>query len=122
VQHRYAFDNTRTIQRRRLAALARLLDPGSVRDLEATGVGPGRRCLEVGAGNGSVAAWLCDRVGAAGTVVATDLDTTVLRDLSHPKFDVRAHDVAVDDLPEDEYDLVHMRVHARLARGPRARP
>jgi SAM-dependent methyltransferase len=109
-QDTYAFDNARAIQRQRLATLARLLDPGSVRHLEATGVGPGWRCLEVGAGNGSIAAWLCDRVGADGTVVATDLDTTVLRDLSRPNLDVRAHDVIVDELPQDEYDLVHMRL------------
>jgi SAM-dependent methyltransferase len=109
-QDTYAFENARAIQRQRLATLARLLDPGSIRHLEATGVGPGWRCLEVGAGNGSIAEWLCDRVGADGSVVATDLDTTVLRDLSHPNLDVRTHDVLVDDLPEGAYDLVHMRL------------
>jgi SAM-dependent methyltransferase len=109
-QDTYAFDNALAIQRQRLATLARLFDPGSIRHLDATGVAPGWRCLEVGAGNGSIAEWLCDRVGAEGTVVATDLDTTVLRDLSRPNLDVRVHDVVVDDLPEGEYDLVHMRL------------
>jgi hypothetical protein len=37
-------------------------------------VGPGWRCLEVGSGGGSIAAWLCDRVGPDGSVLATDLD------------------------------------------------
>src|ERR671925_2230443 len=71
-QDTYAFDNARAIQRQRLAARARLLDPGSTRHLDAIGVRPGSRCLEVGAGSGSIAAWLCDRVGPDGTVVATD--------------------------------------------------
>jgi SAM-dependent methyltransferase len=106
----YAFEHARAIQRQRLATLARLLDPGSTRHLEEVGLGPGWRCLEVGAGNGSIAAWLCDRVGPEGAVVATDLDTTVLRDLSRPNLDVRMHDVLVDDMPEGEYDLVHMRL------------
>ena len=109
-QDTYAFDNARAIQRQRHATLARLFDPGTVRHLEATGVGPGWRCLEVGAGGGSIAMWLCDRVGVDGAVVATDLDTTVLRDLSRPNLDIRVHDVLVDDLPADEYDLVHMRL------------
>jgi hypothetical protein len=36
--------------------------------------------------------------------VATDLDTTVLRDLSRPNLAVRMHDVLVDDVPEDDYE------------------
>ena len=106
----YAFDNARAVQRERLAALAEALDPGTVRQLEPIGVGRGWRCLEVGAGGGSIAAWLCDRVGDEGAVVATDLDTTVLRELSHPNLEVRVHDVLEDELPEGEFDLVHVRL------------
>jgi hypothetical protein len=43
-------------------------------------------------------------------VVATDLDLTVLRDLSRPNLDLRRHDVLVDALPEAEFDLVHARL------------
>ena len=67
----YAFENARVVQRERLAALAEALDPGTVRELESIGVGGGGACLEVGAGGGSIAAWLCER---AARVVATARD------------------------------------------------
>src|SRR6516225_10598200 len=55
----------------RLELLEQLFDPGS-RDWRQR-VQPGWRCLEVGAGRGSMAAWLADRVGPKGRVVATDV-------------------------------------------------
>jgi SAM-dependent methyltransferase len=103
----YAFDNARAVQRERLRTLEALLDAGTIRHLEALGIEPDWRCLEVGAGGGSIALWLCDR---AGSVVATDVDTTVLSGLSRPNLVVRAHDVLEDDLREDEFDLIHMRL------------
>ena len=107
---KYAYDNARAVQRERLAALAEALDPGTVRHLDSIGVGRGWRCLEVGAGGGSIAAWLSERVAGDGAVVATDLDTTVLRELSRPNLEIRVHDVLEDDLPEGEFDLVHVRL------------
>ena len=116
----YAFDNARAVQSTRLRTLEALLDAGTVRHLEARGVGPGWRCLEVGAGGGSIAAWLCDRVGPDGSVLATDLDTTVLERLSEPNLEIRAHDVLADELPEAEFDLVHMRLLLAWLRDPAA--
>ena len=49
-------------------------------------------------------------MGDDGSVVATDLDTTVLRDLSRPNLEVRVHDVLEDDLPAGEFDLIHLRL------------
>jgi SAM-dependent methyltransferase len=109
-QETYAFQNAVAMQRRRLAALEALLDPGTIHHLDARGVAPGWRCLEVGAGGGSIAAWLCDRVGPTGSVVATDLDTTVLEELVRPNLEVRVHDVLADDLPAAGFDLVHLRL------------
>ena len=106
----YAFENARAVQRDRLRLLAALLDDGTFRLLERLGVRPGWRCLEVGAGNGSVAAWLCDRTVPGGSVLAIDLDTTVLRELERPNLEVRVHDVLTDQLPEREFDLVHARL------------
>jgi ubiquinone/menaquinone biosynthesis C-methylase UbiE len=106
----YAFDNARAVQRERLGALEALPDPGTIQQLERRGVGRGWRCLEVAAGGGSIAAWLCARVAPERSVVATDLDTTVLGQLSHPNLEVRVHDVLVDELPEAEFDLVHIRL------------
>ena len=106
----YAFANVRDMQSERLRTLEALLDAGTIQHLERRGVRRGWRCLEVGAGGGSIAAWLAARVAPDGSVVATDLDTTVLEALAHPGVEVRAHDVLVDELPEAEFDLVHMRL------------
>jgi len=61
----------------RLALLERIFDPLSRRRREL--VQPGWRCLEVGAGRGSMAVWLAEQVGESGEVVATDIDVTYLK-------------------------------------------
>jgi hypothetical protein len=45
-----------------------------------------------------------------GSVVATDLDTTHLEALTHHNLEIWVHDVTHDDLPEAEFDLVHLRL------------
>jgi tRNA A58 N-methylase Trm61 len=56
--------------------------------LESLGVADGWRCLEVGAGGGSIAEWLCRRVGRKGAVLATDLDTRFLYALDFPNLEI----------------------------------
>ena len=70
----YIFDNAASQASQRFGSLEALYDPRTLTMLEATGVGPGWQCLEVGAGGGSVAAWLAERVGASGHVLVTDID------------------------------------------------
>jgi SAM-dependent methyltransferase len=110
----YIFDNTAEEPTAlRFASLEALYDPRTIRFLETTGVGPGRRCLEIGGGGGSIAAWLADRVGAAGHVLVTDLDPRFLAALAaagRPNVEVVRHDVGVDPLPEAAFDLVHARL------------
>ena len=60
----------------RLDLLEQIYDPASRG--RRTLVQPGWRCLEVGAGRGSMAVWLAKQVGPTGHVVATDLDTRYL--------------------------------------------
>jgi SAM-dependent methyltransferase len=76
-----------------------------------TKAGPllGMRCLEVGAGAGSVTRMLSDAVGPTGQVVALDLDPRFLRDLDLTNVTVRQHDIAADDVESAAYDLVHCR-------------
>jgi cyclopropane fatty-acyl-phospholipid synthase-like methyltransferase len=50
----------------RLHFLEAGLDPVTVACFETIGVAPGWRCLEVGAGAGSMARWLAQRVGPSG--------------------------------------------------------
>jgi tRNA A58 N-methylase Trm61 len=57
----------------RLRLMSDLLDPSSRFHSLRTGVTAGWRCLEIGAGNGSLSQWLAERVGSAGHVDATDI-------------------------------------------------
>ena len=115
----YAFDNALAAQRERLDTLEELFDPATIRQLEARGVAPGWRCLEVGAGGGSIATWLSDRVGPEGSVLATDLDTKWVAELSQPNLEVRVHDLLEDDLPAGEFDLIHTRLLLAWLGDPR---
>ncbi len=96
-------------ERRRLHLLETRYDEGTIRRIAALGPLDGARCLEVGAGAGSVARWLAAHVGEQGHVVATDLDPRFLADLEGPNLEVRRHDILVDDLEDGAYDLVHCR-------------
>ncbi len=105
----YAFDNAWADAHRRLSMLEACYDPGTKRRLDAIGVGSGWRCLEVGGGAGSVARWLCDRVGRCGQVVAVDLDPRFLAQIDAANLSVRRLDVTWEDLPAGPFDLVHAR-------------
>jgi SAM-dependent methyltransferase len=93
----------------RLRNIQQASDSFTIKHLEATGIGQGWRCLEIGAGGGSIAGWLGDRVGATGSVVATDVDLQRLGDLGAP-VEVRRHDIAREGLESAAYDLVHCRL------------
>lgn len=107
---RYVFDTATSIERRRLRALTDLLDPFTFRKLTEIGIGPGWRCLEIGAGTGSVAAWMVERVGPTGSVVATDIETRWLEPLAAANLEVRHHNVTTDPLDDEGYDLIHARL------------
>ncbi len=97
------------IEYARLRLLENRYDPDTFRRLEAVGPGTGARCLEVGAGAGSVAQWLAGRVGPTGRVVATDRDLRYLDRLDEPTIEVRRHDILVDAIEDAAFDLVHCR-------------
>jgi SAM-dependent methyltransferase len=92
---------------RLLDHLAEMLDPFTNRRLDQAGVRAGSRCLEVGAGSGTVAHWLAGRVGPGGEVIATDLDPT--RIAGHPRITALTHDIVTDPLP-GRFDLIHARL------------
>lgn len=106
----YAYDHAWTQERVRLAGLESALDPGTRAHLLRLGVGPGRRCLEIGAGGGAIALWLAEHVLPNGKVVATDLETDFLEQQAarSPALEVLRHDITVEDLPTG-FDLVHAR-------------
>jgi len=108
-EQRYMFDQGWLAEQRRLAALETIWDPFTFSNIVSLGLQPGSRCLEVGGGNGSVAAWLCEHVGAEGRVVATDLDTRFLDVRKEPNLEVRQHDITEGGLETGAYDLAHCR-------------
>ena len=106
----YVLVNSGKEAQTRFAALSTIYDRGTVRHLQALGVGSGWHCLEIGGGGGTIAKWLADRVGSAGHVLATDLDTRFLEPLKGPNLEVRGHNIGTDHLPEAAFDLIHTRL------------
>ena len=106
----YVFDNAQKETEQRFAALPAMYDPGTIRHLTQLGVDEGWRCLEIGAGGGTIAKWLGERVGSKGHVLATDLDTRFLENLRLPNVEVRKHNIESDPLPPDSFDLIHLRL------------
>lgn len=104
------FDPAFERERQRLAAIEASYDPGTFLHLSAIGVKPGWRCLEVGAGGGSVAGWLARQIAPSGNVVATDIDTRFMQSLDIPNLDVRQHNIVTEDLADSDFDLIHMRL------------
>lgn len=111
----YGFDASWSDERRRLALIERCWDPVSTARLARLGVSAGWRCLDVGAGGGSISRWLRDQVGPSGRVVAMDLDTRFVAD--EPAIEARQGDVLADDLEQDAFDLVHCRLLLHHLRG-----
>lgn len=106
----YLFDNRSELERRRLDLLQEIFDPITREHLERIPLPPAAQCLDFGAGAGSVARWLCDRVGPVGRVVATDLDTVFLERLTETNLEVRRHDILADPVEEKAFDLIHSRL------------
>jgi SAM-dependent methyltransferase len=106
----------------RLDLLEQIYDPTSRRRRSL--LEPGWRCLEVGAGRGSMAVWLAEQVGPTGHVVATDLDTRQLSRLDLPNLEVVEHNILddpLDALGAGSFDLVCSRLMLFHLQNPRSR-
>lgn len=97
-EHKYLHSTKKDeVEFERQKIQAAVYDPVTIRRLEVTGVTNGWRCLEAGAGIGSVAQWLSTRVGPTGKVVATDIELRFLGRKSVPNLEVRQHDILKDE-------------------------
>ncbi|MEU6801112.1 class I SAM-dependent methyltransferase [Streptomyces neyagawaensis] len=76
--------------------------------LRALGVGPGWRCLDVGAGTGTVSRRLLEEAGVA-SVLAVDRDVRFLGARTVPGLDVREADITAPDFVPGRFRLVHAR-------------
>ncbi|MCX4744814.1 methyltransferase domain-containing protein [Kitasatospora sp. NBC_01287] len=118
----YLLDNRRREAGQRFAAIGELFDPWTLEHLDRLGPVDGWSCWEVGAGGPALPRALAERVGPAGRILATDLDTSWLAGLTGQAsqaaqagapgapIEVRRHDVVRDEPPAEQFDLVHTRL------------
>jgi SAM-dependent methyltransferase len=106
----YVLDNAWQHERERLDSLTVPYDDASLAFCTAAGLRSGWRCLEVGPGTGQFALRLAEVVGAAGNVLAVDIDTRLAAPVAGPNLEVRRMDVRTEPLPQDVFDLVHARL------------
>ena len=104
----YVLDHHLDGERSRLALMSRLLDPMHRRYIEALGLRPSARTLEVGCGNGSISAWLAEHIGPDGHAVAVDLDLSLV-DVRAPNLEVRQGDIVAGPVAPGTFDLVTAR-------------
>ncbi len=93
----------------RLTALAQAFDPATRHRLDALGIRPGWRCLDVGAGPGSITGWLAERTGDGGEVLAVDRDTRFLEPLRQQGIGVLRADLLDPATDPGLFDLIHAR-------------
>ena len=93
----------------RLALMSQLLDRMHRRHIDALDVvRPGSRTLEVGCGNGSISAWLAERVSPGGRAVAVDLDLSLI-DVRALNLELRQGDIVTGAIEPGTFDLVTAR-------------
>jgi len=98
-------DRASTAELERLRALEAIFDPATQALLGSALELKGRRVLEVGAGAGSIAHWLGERVGPSGHVVALDTNTRFLAEVPG----VEVIEASIVDASLAPFDLVHAR-------------
>jgi SAM-dependent methyltransferase len=106
---RYALPNDDPQGLLRLLQLADILDDDSTDVLTHQGIAAGWQCLEIGAGAGTITAWMADQVGPTGHVTALDTDPRHIR-LTMDNVTVRTGDVRTTPLPAAHYDLIYARL------------
>jgi SAM-dependent methyltransferase len=104
----YALDNAHPDAPVHHAALAAMFDPYTTARLRQERHLKGKRCLEIGAGGGSIALWLAEQVGDDGSVLATDTKPHLIP--VHPRLGLLRHDIATQPLPDGLWDVVHARL------------
>src|SRR5271154_2844503 len=106
---RYIFDSASTAEYQRLDLMSKILDPLTRASLAALGLREGWNCLELGGGNGSMTEWLCEKVGASGSVTSIDINPKLIKLVPAQNLTVRQADIRTADLPVNAFDLVMCR-------------
>ena len=105
----YIFENQseeREFQRLKLLEAAN--DPTTIALLEEMKIESGWKCLELGAGAGSILRWLGQRVGPSGLAVGIDKSTNYLQDFTSAPFQI--HQGAFPEMDVTQiFDFIHGR-------------
>jgi SAM-dependent methyltransferase len=102
------FSMDKLTERDRLLLLEQVKDPDTVRILESLPIDDSWRCLEIGAGMGSIAYWLAARC-SQGQVVAVDIDTRNLDPQRSANLHIHEADIVTCEFAPSSFDLVHAR-------------
>lgn len=106
----YVFSDSQNAKElERLQAIEQVFDPASRKQIQTTGITSNWRCLEVGAGAGSITQWMATVVGQGGKVVAIDLDTRFVANIKLSNVEVLEGDIRHFQFESRSFDLVHAR-------------
>lgn len=97
----------------------RKYDPVTRAVVEALPVGRDGKCLELGAGAGSMSYWLAERV-AEGGVLAVDIDTSRLDAGRAANLTIRQADITSEEFGDGAYDLILARAVLEHLKDPDA--
>ena len=103
------FAHERSDERDRLDALTRSLDEITFARLDALPIRPDSRCLDIGAGTGTVSVSLADRA-ASGHVIALDRSTALLDPHARENLEVMEADITTVEFPPGSFDVIHARL------------
>ncbi|MFN0117136.1 MAG: class I SAM-dependent methyltransferase [Elusimicrobiota bacterium] len=101
-------DHSNDAEYKRLKYLEEACDGSSQKLIEKTFIEKGWSCLEVGAGGGSILAWLGKKVGKKGLVVGLDKNTQYLNQFNVAPFNIVRGEIK-DFKPQSSFDLIHAR-------------
>jgi SAM-dependent methyltransferase len=105
---RYMFDNDTPEAALQVKLLADILDDHTITVLEQLDVPQGGRCLDLGAGAGTVSHWMADDLVTSGHVDVLDLNPRHVA--AHDRISVITGDVTTHPFADEQYDLIHARL------------
>jgi SAM-dependent methyltransferase len=105
---RYMFDNDTPEAAQQVKLLADILDDHTLTVLENIDVPQDGRCLDLGAGAGTVSHWMADDLVTSGHVDVLDLNPRHIA--AHDRISVVTGDVTTHPFDDGQYDLIHARL------------